>query len=123
MSFPAQSTLARFYRSIIVANNGRSAEERGFKCLVAVHLLIKMDGNATKVGTPTLCGRADDAAGTSQCKMHNHSFAQDDGHDLISIHTAVIVENMNFNPYPKTFQTTGEELSTPADGYSPGVYA
>lgn len=75
MSPPSQSTLAAFYRSVIGSTHGKPAEERGLKCDDAVSQFMNVDGNGNRVGTATLCGRADDTTRTQQGKMHNHLFA------------------------------------------------
>lgn len=71
--------------------------------------------------TAMLGRRAEDATGTLQHQMHNHSLDHDDSCDLIAIIAAVMVEVVQFQMYPYTFQTTGEVLCTLGEVYSTGV--
>lgn len=53
-----------FQRSIPDGDYGKSAIWRGLKHIVAVILIIIVDGEATKAGSSLLCRAADDASGT-----------------------------------------------------------
>lgn len=64
---------------------------------------------------------AEDATGKLQRQLHIQVFGQDTGRDLITIRTAVILEEMKFHSYTYTFQTTRNVLSRLADVYSAGA--
>lgn len=73
---------------------------------------INVNWNADYIGTAMLLRRANDAAGTMQCQIHNHFLDHDKSFDPIALCRAVIVENMKCHAYPYTFLTLKEVLST-----------
>lgn len=66
------------------------------------------DGNATTVGTVTVCRHVDDATSPLQSQRHYHSLAFDDYRDLIAIFPAVIREEMKSHTYLYSFCATEE---------------
>lgn len=123
MSSPLQSTLAAFDRSFIGVSYRRPAEKPDLINDGAVSLVINVNANATKVRTATLCVRVDDATGALQRQIPKHSLIHDNGRDVITIRTAVIVEEMKSYAYPYTFNKSEEVLPTLADVYCTGLYA
>lgn len=72
MSSASQPILAVFHKSVIGASLGQPAEERSLKHDFSVVLFINVDGNASRVVTAMLSGRADDETGTLQLHMYSH---------------------------------------------------
>lgn len=80
----------------------KPAEEGGVKLPVAAVLLFNVNENATGIDTATLCGRGDEARGTPQRHLGNHSLAHGNGRDVSAFATAVIKEEIMPHLYPKT---------------------
>lgn len=74
-------------------------------CPFAVHQSVK---NAINADIAMLCGCAEDAADTLQHRMPNNSLAQDNGCNVIAIHTHIIMEEMNTHAYSYTIFRTKE---------------
>lgn len=123
MSFLYEYTLTAFHRSIIGDDNGKVDEERGLIHDVPITLFINVNGNETRVGTVTLCGRAGVAIVTFQRQMHNIFVAHDKGCYLAAIGTAGIEEKTKSHAYPYTFLTMDEVPFNPCHLYSTGVFA
>lgn len=79
------------------------AEQGGLKDDVGVSMFTSLDENPTRVGSSMLRRCEDDAASTLRPQVHNHSLAYDNGFDLITILSNVIVEEVKSHAYPYAF--------------------
>lgn len=108
---------------MISARFRKAVGARGLELDVVVFLCINVHGNATRVGTASVCGRTDDATGPLQHQVDNHSITHDKGRNLTVITTAVIVVDKEFYAYVYRFYTTIKVPSTLADVSSAFFYA
>lgn len=95
-----------FYRLVLGADYGKSAEERDLRCNVAVRLFVKADGEATQVGIASFCVSAVVVSGTLQSHLQIQPFHHDTSHDLTDICTNLIVNELKSHTYRYSFHTT-----------------
>lgn len=88
------SSSAAFHMFILCADFRNSAKEEGLKRYIAVSLFQNVDGEETQKDSVSLCGPAHNGFSTLQYHIPSHAAHRDDGSELITLCTAIVLDEV-----------------------------